>query len=145
MNEKQNQYETTKRYLRRYKKNAEKVKHYEEKLAKIDERLYSISSPVISNEQRGGTPITNAELISDKIELEKRINELVQRGRQFKKDVLDCLDQLDDIREIEVLEAFFLDLKSFDEICDETGYSMRHTIRLYSQGLSKLSMSLSCQ
>lgn len=146
MNEKNyHQNEATKRYLRRYKKTKLIIDHYEEKLAKLDDRLYHIKSPNMSGEVRGGTPISQTELISDKMELLNSINKLVERAREYKSDIRKCLDQLDDVKEIQVLELFFIDCKDFEDIADETGYSLRHVIRLYCKAISKIDVTLESQ
>lgn len=145
MSKKVYQYEDVKKYLRRYKKNQAIIAHYEEKLAKLDDRLYAVKSPNMTGEVRGGSPISTTELISDKMDLLERINKLVMRGRTYKAEIMECLDQLDDVKEIEVLEMFFIEMKDFETIAEETGYSLRHTIRLYSTGISKIKLSLKCQ
>lgn len=132
--------EQKKRWLKRYRKNRQLITRLEEKLQKVDERLYKIKSPNFSGEPRGGTPPTQAELISDKMEIQNRINHLNQRGAQIKVEILDKIDELDDVRYAAVLEAYFIDGLTFEEIAEkETGYTVRHVLRLYSEALNNMS------
>ena len=94
MSKKVYQYEDVKKYLRRYKKNQAIIAHYEEKLAKLDDRLYAVKSPNMTGEVRGGSPISTTELISDKMDLLERINKLVMRGRTYKAEIMECLDRI---------------------------------------------------
>ena len=128
----------TKKFLRRYKNNMSCVDRLELKLQTLDERIKSIKSPNYSGMPRGSTPVTIEELISDKMELEKRIIKLKLKGKQLRSDILDRIDLLDDSRYCEVLEAYFIDNKSITEIADEMQYTERHVYSLYKKGIEKL-------
>lgn len=135
--------ERKKKYLKRYKKNIALIARLKDKLTVLDQRIYSLKSPSYSGMPRGGEPVDTVDLISDKRELEDRIERLTRRGHDLKTEILDCIDELDDPRYAEVLESFFIDCKDFDEIAEESGYTLRHVIRLYSEGI--LAVSVKCQ
>lgn len=127
-----------KRYLKRYKKNKALIDRLEMKLADLDERICKIKTPKYSDMPKGGNPVDLADLINDKIDLEQRINRLVQKGKSIKSEILDIIDELEDPRYAEILEAFFIDCKNFDEIAEDNGYTTRHVIRLYSEAIEKI-------
>ena len=127
-----------KRYLKKYRKNRALVHRLEDKLARLDDRLYKIKSPNMSG-MVGGSPISQIDLISDKAELEQRINKLNLRGKEIREEIIAEIDELEDTRYAAILEAFFIDCKEFEEIAEETGYTIRHVIRLYSEGIKLLS------
>lgn len=127
-----------KRYLKKYRKNRALVHRLEDKLARLDDRLYKIKSPNMSG-MVGGSPISQIDLISDKAELEQRINKLNLRGKEIREEIVAEIDELEDSRYAAILEAFFIDCKEFEEIAEETGYTIRHVIRLYSEGIKLLS------
>lgn len=129
-----------KRFFKRYKKNLALIERLEEKLYTLDERISGIKSPTWSDVPKGGVPVTTLDLLADKAELENRINRLVAKGKILKSEIVDKIDELDDIRYAEVLEAFFIDCKDFDTIADESGYTTRHVIRLYSEALSIITL-----
>lgn len=133
------QREKTKRYLKRYKKNISLINRLEEKLATIDEKIQSLKSPTYSDMPKGGTPVTKEDLISDKLELEARINRLCVKGKRLKQETLEKIDELDDTRYAEVLESFMIDCKSFEDIGEDMGYTERHVKRLYSEAITELS------
>lgn len=132
--------EQKKKYLKRYKRMTAVISRLEDKLARLDDRLYKIKSPNFSGEPRGGTHASMEELLSDKIELEKRINHLVKKSKGIRSEILEKIDELDDPRYAEILEAFFIDCKDFNTIADETGYTLRHVMRLYAEALRLISL-----
>lgn len=135
--------EKKKRYLKRYKRNKAQLDRLEKRLAALDDRIYSLRSPSLSGMPRGGEPVTIADLIADKQELEDRIIRLSTKGRRIKAEILEVIDSLDNCQYAEVLESFLIDGEEFDEIAERTGYTERHIIRLYSAGVR--AVSVDCQ
>ena len=113
--------EKKKRSLKRYKKNLACIVRLEEKLYLLDERIKSVKSPSYSGMPRGGTPVTTDELIADKMELEERIERLQKKKRLLKNEILEEIDSLDDPRYCEILEAFFIDGLTLEEIAENEG------------------------
>ena len=133
--------ENKKRYLRRYRNNQSCINRLENKLRRLDDRLKSVKSPTLSGMPRGGTPITIDELMSDKLELEERINRLKRKRKTLRTEILDDIDSLEDPRYCEVLEAYFIDCLSLEDIAENEGYTVRHIYRLYSEAISILAVT----
>ncbi len=133
--------ERKKRSLKRYKKNNACVCRLEEKLALLDARIKSIKSPSLSGMPRGGTPVTIEDLLSDKIDLEERIERLKKKSKRLKREILEEIDTLDDPRYCEILEAFFIDCLPLEDIADMLGYGERHIYRLYSDAVRLLALN----
>lgn len=131
--------EREKKFLKRYKRNKAMIDRLKGKLSALESRIYTVRSPNLSGMPRGGDPVTAADLLSDKQELEDRIKRLTDKGHVYRSEILARIDELDDPRYADVLEAFFIDCKNFDEIADEIGFTERHVIRLYSAGVWRLS------
>lgn len=130
--------EVKKKYLRRFKKNRAQIRRLKIKVANLDQMICRVKSPNYSGMPRGGTPISIEELLSDKQEYEERIRQLEKTGRQIKREIAGAIDSLEDSSEAEVLEGFFLECKEFGDIADDTEYSLRHVIRLYTQGIENI-------
>lgn len=129
---------TKKRSLRRYRKNVECIHRLEEKLEALEVRLSSGKTSNYSGMPRGGVPIGADELISDKIELEKRIENLKKKAGDLKAEILSEIDSLEDSRYCEVLEGYFIDCLSLDEVADNLGYTERWVFRLYNDAIKAL-------
>ena len=132
--------ESKKRSLKRYKKNKALIGRLEEKLALLEDRLTSVRSSKYSDMPRGGTPVTVEDLILDKAELEERIERLRAKGRDLRSEILAEIDTLEDTRYAEVLESFFIDGYTLEEIADNEGYTVRHVYRLYSEAITFLAL-----
>ena len=89
---------------------------------------------------RGGTPITSADLIADKCELESRIVKLKSKAMRIRSEILDEIDSLDDPRYVDVLEAYFLDGLTMDEVAARHSYTIRHAYRLYTEAILILAL-----
>ena len=129
-----------KRYLKRYRKNEACIQRLKNKLVVTTQRIEGLKSPSLSGMPRGGVPVTIDDLLSDKMDLEDRIKRLKAKSRGLKLAVCEEIDSLEDSRYCEILEAYFIDGLSFDEIADELGYTERHVIKLYSEAITKLSL-----
>lgn len=127
-----------KQFLYSYKNNKKRLTRLEEKLSLLNERITSIKSPNLSGMPRGGIPVTLDDLLSDKDILQNRIKKLKVKCESIKKDILNEIDKLEDIRYSEVLELYFISDLSFDDIGDELGYTTRHVLRLYTRGVNQL-------
>ena len=133
--------ENKKRSLKRYKKNRACVDRLEDKLKLLEERIKSVKSPNYSGMPRGGTPVTIEELISDKIELEERIERLKVKSKKLKNEILEEIDSIEDPRYCEVLEGFFIDCLPLEVIAENEGYGVRHIYRLYSEAVTLLALN----
>lgn len=130
--------ERKKRSLKRYRKNLACIKRLEEKLDNLNERIKSVRSPNLSGMPRGGVPVTTADLIADKTDLEKRIERLKAKSRELKAAVYEEIDSLEESRYCEVLEARFIDGRTFEDIAEEMGYTERHIYTLYKEAIELL-------
>lgn len=130
--------ESKKRSLKKYKKNLAKLSRLEEKLYTLDERIQSVRSPRMSDMPRGGTPVTLVDLLADKEELEERIARQKAANRNMRHAIIEELDRLDDAKHIEVLELFFIQGLTPEEIAEELCYNVRTVYRLYSEGVKLL-------
>lgn len=127
--------EYKKKYLKRYRKNLALINRLKLKLELLNERIGSARAPSLSDMPRGGVPITDADLIADRIELEERISRLEIKSNRLKAEILEVIDDLDDPRYAEILELFYIECMDFDQIAKECHYTIRHIIRLYHESI----------
>lgn len=132
--------EKKKRSLKRYKKNLSCIERLEAKLETLDTRMTSVRSPKLSDMPRGGQPVTTEDMILEKIELEERIERLKAKSKKLRSETLEEIDRVEDPRYSEILEGFFIECKSLEEIAENTGYTIRHVYRLYSEGVTFLAL-----
>ena len=63
------------------------------------------------------------------------------KGRILKDQIIEEIDTLEDPRYCEVLEAYFIDCLSIEQIAEEMNYKERHVYTLYKEAISLLSVS----
>lgn len=126
-----------KRFLKRYQKNVNCIKRLERKKVDLESRLGSVKSPSLSGMPRG-IPVTQVDLVSEKIDLEKRIEKLKEKNHKVKEEILEEIDALEDTRYCEVMEAHFIDDLTFEKIAEYMGYTERHIYNLYKEAISLL-------
>lgn len=129
-----------KRFLKRYRKNLNCIVRLEEKLALLETKLNSVRSPNLSGMPRGGVPVTTADLVADKIDLENRIKRLKEKGKKLKLEILEEIDSLDEPRYVAVLEGFFIDCLTMEDIAENEGYTVRHVYSLYHDAIRALTL-----
>lgn len=69
----------------------------------------SAKSLKLSDTPQGGTPTTTEDLIVEKIEFKERIKRLKEKSRVLRKETLEEIDRLEDPKQTEILEGFFID------------------------------------
>lgn len=130
-----------KRFLKRYRKNLNCIVRLEEKLATLEFKLNSVRSSNLSGMPRGGQPVTMADMIADKEDLENRIERLKKKSKKFKSEILEEIDSLDEPRYVAVLEGFFIDCLSMEDIAENEGYTVRHVYSLYHDAVKALTLN----
>ena len=130
--------DSTKFYLKRYKKNREMIKWLRKRLVSLSSRIEGLKSPGISDMPRGGEHKSKEDLIAEKVDIERRIGRLEAKGKQLRTETLDLIDNLDNFHEAEVLERYLIDCEDFDVIADDMKFSERHVVRLYTSAVGKI-------
>lgn len=127
-----------KRFIKRYRKNRLLIARLKRKVSDYDERIINLKATTYSDMPKGGTPITKEELIAEKVETEERIRRLEEKGKILRAEILEKIDELEDVRQAEILEAFCIDCLSFEEIGDLIGYSERYVIAIYTKAIENI-------
>ena len=127
--------ENKKSWFRRYKNQVNTIKRLEERREILEERITSIRSPNYSGMPRGGTPVTIADLLSDKAEVEERIRRGKDKARSIRREILEVIDSIDEVNHAEVIEYRYIDCLDPDEISEIIGYSPRHIHRILTQAI----------
>ena len=128
--------ESKKRWFGKYRRLLQVEDRLNDKLAELDHRILSIRSPNYSSiSSRGGSPITIADLLSDKELLEERIKRIHIRVVKCKNEILDVIDSIEDPTLAHILEAHYIYLESMDEIALYLNYTTRHVFRLFTKAI----------
>ena len=80
-----------------------------------------------------------ARIMAEVDELDQQIDILRRSMAMEILRISRVIDQMDDPREITILDAYYLGRKSMQEIADHLHYSTRHVYRLRDDGVAKMS------
>ena len=69
------------------------------------------------------------------VELEDKIDELIDRLYATKTEILGVIDRLEDRREFLALKVYYIDMKTWEEVCVELHYSWRQTMYIRKQAI----------
>jgi len=79
------------------------------------------------------------------IDLENEINADIDRLVDFKKDIQDTINKMDDINQQLLLELRYLSGKGWDEIAASMGYDPRTVYRIHGKALKEFEKMKMCQ
>lgn len=127
-----------KAWMRRYLNTRSKVDRLKTKLSILNQKLSSPRSPNMSGMPRGGKPITEADLIADKIDLESRIQRLENKGKEYHREIITVIDNMSDNKRANILEAWFINGDNPETIAENEGYTVRHIFRLYAEAMEMI-------
>lgn len=70
------------------------------------------------------------------VELEDKIDELIDRLYATKTEILGVIDRLEDRREFLALKVYYIDMKTWEEVCVEMTYSWKQMMRIRKKAIS---------
>lgn len=124
------------KYLESYKWLNAEIEDDEERLARLDARLYDAPIKKISDMPRGGQPVTIDSLVAQKIELQDRINEKCAR----RNEILNRIESLPDHRDRRILKLEFIDDLTHEQVAERINYSVAQTRRYYEAALERFEL-----
>lgn len=128
---------TAKEFLRRARSADRLIDQATERVERIRSRLESGRMSNITGMPRGGaadwTDTANAL-----IELERRVNERVRDMCRLKRLAMDAIDQVEEARLREVLELYYLDGYTWEQVAERMGYTIRNVQYLHGLALLRI-------
>lgn len=134
-----NEFKHNKAYLMRYRKIHTKIDRLKNKLNRLNERY--LKGVSYSSEPSSSVKKTLDDVLAQKEYLENKIDEMVSESIDIRNEIAEKLLDLDNQLEATVLDFYFLERYSLNDIADELSYSNRQIERLYVDGI----MSVECR
>lgn len=135
-----NEFKHNKAYLMRYRKIHTKIDRLKDKLNRLNER-YDLKGVSYSSEPSSSVKKTLDDVLAQKEYLENKLDEMVSESIDIRNEITEKLLDLDNQLEATVLDFYFLERYSLNDIADELSYSDRQIERLYVDGI----MSVECR
>ena len=126
-------------YLNAYKELKEQIIESNEEIEILDTKLQSIKGLTISDMPRGGGHVTMEDLISDKIELEQQLEEILKRIDGIKVEITKSIfDGLEDPNEQKVLYDFYIECKNINKIVKELGLKFNEVKSIFDSAIDNI-------
>jgi len=128
---------TTKQYLQQVYFLNKAIDGIVTRLEKLRERAVSISprdaslERVQENRRKDGV----ADCVAAIVDLERKLEVDLVRLEKLADEVIGVIERVEDVKVRAVLWERYVMFKSYEEIADEMGYSMRRIYQLHSKGL----------
>lgn len=131
------EFQKKKRFLIRYVKIKHHIDYLEERLYELDKDtgLHSPSINGVGSSSNVREYQSQYDLVS---EMEDRIDRMLKKSRAIRLEVYSCIDGLENVNELAVLEKYFIDDLSLYEISIKTNFSIRWVKTLYVDGVKHI-------
>ena len=132
-----NEFKHNKAYLMQYRRMHTKIEKLKDKLERLNER-YNLKGVSYSSQPSSTVTQTLDDIIAQKEYVEGKIRELTGDAIKISNEIQDKLLDLDNQLEAEILDLYFLESHSLNEIANDLCYSERQIERLYVKGIKHL-------
>ena len=128
---------TAKDFLRRARNVDRRVDEATERVDRLRAKLEAGRMSKITGMPRGGSEDWTAT--ADKlIELEQRVNARIRELVRVKHLAMDAIDRVDEARLREVLELYYIDGFSWEQVAQRMELDVRQVFRLHGRGLQRI-------
>ena len=128
---------TAKEFLRQARDIDRRIDHAAERVERLRARLEAGRMSRITGMPRGGGSDWT-ETADRLIELEQAVNARVRDMCQIKRQAIAAIDAVDDARYRELLELYYIDGKTWEQVAERMGYDRRWVTRLHGMALQKV-------
>lgn len=132
-----NEFKHNKAYLMQYRKMHTKIERLKDKLERLNER-YNLKGVSYSSQPSSTVTQTLDDILAQKEYIEGKISKLTGDAIKISNEIQDRLLELDNQLEAEILDLYFLENHSLNEIANILCYSERQIERLYVKGIKHL-------
>ena len=128
---------TAKEFLRRARGIDRRVDEATERIDRLRAKLEAGRMSKITGMPRGGAE--DWTMTADRlIDLERRVNAKIREMVRIKQAAMDVIDRVDEARLREVLELYYLDGYSWDQVAEQMGLDKRWVFRLHGRALQRI-------
>jgi len=128
---------TAKEFLRRARGVDRRVDEATERVDRLRAKLEAGRMSSLTGMPRGGSGDWT-QTADRLIELEQRVNARIRELVRLKHAAMDAIDRVDDARQREVLELYYLDGYKWEQVAERMGLDERQVFRLHGRALQRI-------
>ena len=130
---------TAKQYMNRVRRIDKEIDALNRMICKTRESVESITQKYDSD---GAQSTKNPHKFDRLVELEELVEEKTQEQLRLKAETLVMISKLKDRRQRLVLMEYYLEMKTWEQVAVDIGYSFQHTMRIHGYALKAISEML---
>lgn len=135
---------TAKEFLRQYGDCEKRIQSRLRRIQRLKEQADDISVTLSERVQSSGSGDSQAKIIDTYIDMENELKEEVLRLKKVQADVKAAINALNDSRQKNVLERYYLEGMTFEETAVSMHYSYMQICRIHGQALLNLNDVIEC-
>lgn len=130
---------TAKEFLRRARQVDRRVDEAQERVERIRAKLESGRMSAVTGMPRGGAGDWT-QTADRLIEMEQRVNAQTREMVRWKLAAIDAINAVEDDRLSEVLELYYIDGFTWDQVAERMGLDKRWVFRMHGRALMKINV-----
>lgn len=131
-----------KKVLNQYKKIRWMIDDLDTQIDDVTKNMSSLKSGKLTGMPRGGVPVTYADLIADKDELERRKKRYEVVAKQKKEIVQTYIDTVLSVKHNRLLTLYYVKCMPMQAVAKKEHYTERHAFRVYTEALDMVDLTL---
>ncbi len=133
-------FQNKKAYLMKYQLLAKKAERTARKLDQAELELITVKSPSFNGLPKTTARVTLDDKIARKEQLENRFKREIKQASKKRSEIYELIDGLDNPKQAEVLDQYFIQQKTLEAIAKDMHYSNSYIIKLYRQGVETITI-----
>lgn len=133
-------FQNKKAYLMKYQLLAKKAERTARKLDQAELELITVKSPSFNGLPKTTARVTLDDKIARKEQLENRFKREIKQASKKRSEIYELIDDLDNPKQAEVLDQYFIQQKTLEAIAKDMHYSISYIIKLYRQGVETITI-----
>ena len=126
---------TAKQYMNRVRRVDKEIQALDRLILKTRESVESITQKYDSD---GAQSTKNPHKYDRLVELESLVDEKIQEQLNLKAETLITIAKLKDRRQRIVLTEYYLEMKTWEQVAVDIGYTYQHTMRIHGYALKTI-------
>ena len=127
---------TAKQYMNRVRRVDKEIQALDRLILKTRESVESITQKYDGD---GAQTTKNPHKYDRLVELESLVDEKIQEQLNLKAETLITIAKLKDRRQRIVLTEYYLEMKTWEQVAVDIGYTYQHTMRIHGYALKAVS------
>lgn len=128
-----------KEYLNQIRDLDAAIKRRQKEVEELRETAMSASAKLDANRIRTDSPDPDplAAKIAKWVDIEHELDDMIDELIELKHTVIGQIQKIGNSKYCEILWMRYVDMETFDQIAESTGYSVRHVLRLHGEALQR--------